>query len=101
FAIVEVLAREIGIDDPLSTGFCDRPGLVPHLPSRGPIRAQELPHGRRVEFILAGEVPVEAAVGETGGAHDLLDGHAGIALAVEKPPGAFEDFLARLALLLR
>jgi hypothetical protein len=41
------------------------------------------------------------AVGEAGVVHDFLDGHAGIALAVEEPPGAFEDFLARVALVLR
>jgi hypothetical protein len=46
-------------------------------------------------------MPIEAAVGEAGVAHDLLEGHAGIALAVEEPPGAFEDFLPGVALVLR
>jgi hypothetical protein len=62
---------------------------------------QELPDRRRVEFILAVEVPIEAAVGEAGVAHDLLDGSAGKPLSIEEPLGAFEDFLARVALVLR
>ena len=96
-----MLTREIGIDDPLGAGLRDRPRLAPLLPSRGRRLAQELPDGRRVEFILAGEMAIEAAVGEAGVAHDLLDGHAGIALAVEEPPVAFEDFLACGTLVLR
>src|SRR5262249_19659625 len=99
--IVEVLAREIGVDDALSVGLRDRSRRAPPLPSRGRLLAQELPDGRRVELILGAEMPIEAAGGEAGLAHDLLDGRAGIAFAVEEPPRAFEDFLAWVALLLR
>ena len=63
-AIVQVLAREVGVDDPLGAGLRDRTRLAPLLPGRGSPLAQELPDGRRVEFILAVEVPIEAAVGE-------------------------------------
>src|SRR5262249_49072529 len=99
--IVEVLAREIGVDDPLRSVLRARTPLGPLLPSRGRFLAQELPHGGRVELILAGEMPIEAAVGEAGVAHDLLDRHPGIAVAVEQPPGTFEDLLASVVLLLR
>jgi NAD(P)-dependent dehydrogenase (short-subunit alcohol dehydrogenase family) len=51
-----------------------------------------------MRLVLASEMPIEAAVGEAGLAHDLLDGDAGIALAVEEPPGAFEDFPPCVAL---
>ena len=100
-AVVEVLAREIGVDDSSREGLRDRTRLAPLLPSCGHPLAQKLPDGRRVELILATEVTIEAAVGEAGTAHDFLNGHPGIAVAVEKPPGAFEDFLARVALVLR
>src|SRR6266508_6993850 len=99
--IVKVRAREIGIDDPLGAGLRDRTRCTPLLPSRGRLLAQELPDGRCVELILASEVPIEAAVGKPGVAHDVLDGYARVAPAVEQAPGAFEDFLARVALLLR
>jgi hypothetical protein len=59
-----------------------------------------LPDGRGIELILAAEVPIEAAMGEAGVTHDVLDGHTGIAFPVEKSPGAFEDFLARVTLVL-
>src|SRR5262245_47741481 len=99
--IVEVRAREIGVDDPVSEGLRDRTRLAPLLPSRWRLLAEELPDGRRVELILTGEMPIEATMGEAGLAHDLLDGHAEIAFAVEEPSGAFEDFLSSVALLLR
>jgi hypothetical protein len=99
-AIVEVLAREIGVDYPLRAGLRDRTRFAPLLPGRGRLLAQELPDGRRIELIFAPEMPIEAAVGEAGMAHDLLDRHTGIALAVEESPGAFEDFLAGVALVL-
>src|SRR5215468_1368506 len=99
--IVEVLAREIGVHDALSAGLRDRPRLASGLPGRGRLRAQELPDGGYVELILAGEVPIKATMGQAGVIHDLLDGHAGIALAVEEPPRAFEDLLTCVALLLR
>src|SRR5262244_314765 len=99
--IVEMLAREIGVDDALGVGLRNRSRLAPPLPSRRRLLAQELPDGRRVELILGGEMPIEAAGSEAGVAHDLLDGRAGIAFAVEEPPGAFQDFLACVALLLR
>src|SRR5262249_36419537 len=91
----------IGVDDPLGMGLRDRTRLAWLLPGRGLLLAEELPDGRRIEFILAAEVPIEAAVGEAGIAHDFLNRDPEIALAVEKPPGAFEDFLARVALVLR
>src|SRR5262245_3204468 len=99
--IVEVRAREIGVDYPVGAVLRDRTRLPPLLPSRRFLLAQELPDGRRVELILAGEMPIEPAVGEAGIAHNLLDGHAEKAVAVEEPPGAFENFLACVALLLR
>jgi hypothetical protein len=37
---------------------------------------------------------------EAGIDHDFVDRDSGIAVAVEEPPGAFEDFLARVALVL-
>jgi hypothetical protein len=46
-------------------------------------------------------MPIETTVGEAGVAHDLLDRDAGVAFPIEEPPGAFEDFLARVTLLLR
>src|SRR5262245_20035304 len=46
-------------------------------------------------------MPIEAPVAEAGVAHDLLDRRTRIALAVEEPPGAFEDLFAGVALLLR
>jgi hypothetical protein len=42
-------------------------------------------HGRRFALI-------EAAVGESGVAHDLFDEPAGVAVAVEEAPGGLEDF---------
>src|SRR5262245_45868719 len=99
--IIEVRAGEIGVDDPLGAGLRNRVRLPPLLPSRRFLLAQELPDGRRVELILAGEMPIEPAVGEAGITHNLLDGHAEKAVAVEEPPGAFKDFLACVALLLR
>src|SRR5262245_53756626 len=99
--IVEMLAREIGVDDALGVGLRDRIRLAPLLPSRGRLLAQELPDGRRVELILAGEMPIEATRGESGVAHDLLDGRPGIAFAVEEAPRAFEDLFACVALLFR
>src|SRR5262249_21349784 len=98
--IGEVLAREIGVHDSLSMRLRDRTSLAP-LPSCGCLLAQKLPDGCREEFVLAAKVPIEAAVREAGIAHDLLDRDPGIAIAVEKSPGAFEDFLARIALVLR
>jgi hypothetical protein len=38
---------------------------------------------------------------KAGISHDLLDRNPGITIAVEKAPGAFEDFLARIALVPR
>jgi hypothetical protein len=87
-AIVEMLAREIGVDSPLRTRLGDRARHATPVPPRGRLTAQELPDGRRVELILAAEVPIEATVGEPGVAHDLLDRHPRIALAVEEPPSA-------------
>src|SRR5262245_9087148 len=46
-------------------------------------------------------MPIEAAVGEAGIAHDFLNGHPGKTIAVEKPPGAFKDFLTGVALVIR
>jgi hypothetical protein len=40
--IVEVLAREIGVDDTLGAGLRDRTRLAPLLPSRRRLFAQEL-----------------------------------------------------------
>src|SRR5262245_39842449 len=99
--IVEVRTREIGVDDPLRAVLGDRARLAPLLPSRGRLLAKALPNGGGVERILAGGMPIGAAVGEAGLAHDLRDRHAGIALAVEQPPGAFEDLFAGVVLLLR
>jgi hypothetical protein len=45
-------------------------------------------------------MPIKTAVGEAGIVHDFLNGRPGIAIAVEKPPGAFEDFLACVTLVL-
>src|SRR5215468_6958917 len=71
--IIEVRAREIGIEDPLRAVLCDRTRLALPLPSRGCFLAQELPDGCSVELIFASEMPIEAAMGEAGVAHDLLD----------------------------
>src|SRR5499427_2356644 len=100
-AIVEMLAREIGVDDPLGVRLGDRTRLAPLLPSCGRFLAQKLPNGCRVELILVTKVPIEATVGEAGIAHDFVNGYPGIAVAVEKSPGAFEDFFASVPLVLR
>ena len=93
-AILEVLTRKIGVDDPLGLGLPERTRPAPLSPSRRCPCAQELPDGRRIELTLAAEVSIEAAMGEAGAVHDLLDGHCRIAVAIEKLPGAFEDFFA-------
>jgi hypothetical protein len=69
--IVEVLAREIGVHDPLCVRLRD--GSAPTLPSRGRFLAQELPDGCRVEFILAAKVAIEATVCEASFCHDFVD----------------------------
>jgi hypothetical protein len=64
------------------------------LPGCGSFLAQKLSDGSRVKLFLAAKVPIEAAMRKAGIAHDLLDGDPGITIAVEKAPGAFEDFFA-------
>src|SRR5262245_8729330 len=100
-AIVEMLPREISVYDPLCVRLCDRSRPALLLPRCGRVLTKELPDGRRIQFILAAEVPIEAAAREAGIGHDLVDRNAGIAVAVEQSPGAFKDFLARGALMLR
>src|SRR5262249_54744825 len=97
--VVEVLAREIGIHDPLCVRLRD--GSAPTLPCRGRFLAQELPDGCRVEFLLAATVAIEPPVSQASFGLDFADRGPGIAIAVEKPPGALEDLLARVMLVLR
>jgi hypothetical protein len=53
-----------------------------------------------IEGLLALKVPVEAAVRQASGRHDLANRHLRETLAVEEPGGGFEDPLARVLLML-
>jgi hypothetical protein len=52
-----------------------------------------LPDRLGIEFVLALEVTIEAAMGKSGGGHDFIDRDLGKALSVEQPRSALEDAL--------
>src|SRR5262249_32666834 len=71
-----------------------------HLPGLGPLCAYEFEDGVLVEVLLAGEMLVEAAAGQPGCSHDLVDRHVGEPVAIEQPPRALDDALPRRLLVL-
>jgi hypothetical protein len=55
-----------------------------------------VPNGLGVEFVLAAEVPIEAAMRQACGSHDLVDRGLGKSSPIEQMSSAAEDPLSRL-----
>jgi hypothetical protein len=100
FPVIEMIAREIGVDDSVRPLIGRRPSALA-LPRLGCLLAQEPADRLRVEVLLLVEMPVESAVGQSGTFHDLADRNLLEALAVEQASGAFEDLPTRGKFVLR
>jgi hypothetical protein len=71
------------------------------LPGFGRVGAKEAADSLGIEFIFVPKMPVEAPSRETGILHDFINRDIGKSPFVEPAPGAFEDFIAGVALVLQ
>jgi len=89
--VFKMLAGEIGADD--LGAYVARGEVHFHtFPATFPVGVgEEAGEDLGVEIAFALEIAVEAAVGEAGAGHDLLDGDAFEAVAIEELAGAIDD----------
>jgi hypothetical protein len=99
--VVEVVSREVGINDPLAARLTLQPWMRwLRLPRLGCIGAKEPADSLGIEFVLVPEMTLEPSSRQTGVLHDFIDRDLGKPLFVEEAPRAFQDSLARVALML-
>jgi len=82
FAVIEVSARKIGVDDPPRL-LCGRVTSGSALPGLCRIIAEEPADGLGVELLFPGKVPIETTMCQPRAFHDLADRHLLEPLAVE------------------
>src|SRR6516225_446284 len=86
-----MLAREVGADD-LRTDIGGSAVDLDPFPAAVPARiGEEALQRLGIEIALAGEVPVEAAMGQAGFRHDPPDRHAVETVPVEQSAGRADD----------
>ncbi len=89
--VFKMLAGKIGADD-LGADVAGRQVHFRAFPTTFPIGVgEEAGEDFGVEIALALEIAVEAAVGEAGAGHDLLDGDTLEAVAIEELARAIDD----------
>src|SRR4029450_7775823 len=71
------------------------------LPRLGRVGAKEPADSLGIELVLVPKMTVEPSSRQTGVLHYFVDRDLGESLFVEEAPRAFEDFLVRVALMLR
>src|SRR5262245_12327249 len=85
-AVVEVVSREVGVNDTL-TAWLARHRLMGWLglPRLWCIGAKEAADSLGIELVLVAEMTIETPSRQTGVLHDFVDGNLGKSLFVEEP----------------
>jgi len=72
--VVQVFVRQVGVNHGPGESWSRLQWLAGvFFPARGRLLLQKMPHGFRIELLLAGEVPIKPAMREPSGCPDLAN----------------------------
>src|SRR5262245_31355319 len=91
-----MLARQVGVDDIFSKRHLWIAQLGPRfLPGFLHVGVEKVPDSFGIEFIFAVEVPIEAAMGQASGVHDLFNRSLRKSLLIELMGRGFQYSVSR------